>query len=269
VAELPALVRIYGRLVAARVRSDWQYRTSFVFFFFGAFFATFLDFLGIAVLFHRIPQLEGWDLAEVAYLYGTASVGFALGDIFVSEVEHLDLRIKAGTFDSYLIRPLGPLFQIGVETFAIRRLGKLLQASAVLVVALVAVDVDWSVANAALVVMSVAAATVIFSSLWVIASSIAFVTIGMQELANSVTYAGHYMSQYPQSIYAPWMRRAAAVLGLAFVNYLPALVLFDRHDPHGFDRNLAVLTPAVALLVALAARAIWTTGVRHYRSTGS
>jgi ABC-2 type transport system permease protein len=187
----------------------------------------------------------------------------------VSEVEHLDLRIKAGTFDSYLIRPLGPLFQIGVETFAIRRLGKLLQASAVLVVALVAVDVDWSVANAALVVMSVAAATVIFSSLWVIASSIAFVTIGMQELANSVTYAGHYMSQYPQSIYAPWMRRAAAVLGLAFVNYLPALVLFDRHDPHGFDRNLAVLTPAVALLVALAARAIWTTGVRHYRSTGS
>jgi ABC-type uncharacterized transport system permease subunit len=52
VAELPALVRIYGRLVAARVRSDWQYRTSFVFFFFGAFFATFLDFLGIAVLFH-------------------------------------------------------------------------------------------------------------------------------------------------------------------------------------------------------------------------
>lgn len=263
------LLRIYGRLVAARVRSDWQYRTSFVFFFLGAFFATFLDFVGISVLFQQVPQLEGWSLAEVAYLYGTASVGFALGDIFVSEVEHLDLRIKSGMFDSYLIRPLGPLFQIGVETFAVRRLGKLLQAGAVLAIALVALDLDWTPARVGLVVMSVIGSAVIFSSLWVIASSIAFVTIGMQELANSVTYAGHYMSQYPQSIYAPWVRRAAVVLGLVFVNYLPALVLLDRQDPHGLSRQLAVFTPVAALAVALVARVIWTTGVRHYRSTGS
>ncbi len=51
--------------------------------------------------------------------------------------------------------------------------------------------------------------------------------------------------------------------------HLPALVLLDRHDPHGLDRDLAVLTPVAALAIAAVARAVWLTGIRHYRSTGS
>jgi hypothetical protein len=57
VADAAAL---YLRLVAARVRSQFQYRTSFALDFVGVFLVTFLDFAAILVIFENVPQLGGW-----------------------------------------------------------------------------------------------------------------------------------------------------------------------------------------------------------------
>lgn len=263
VAELAV---IWRRLVGARIRADWQYRTSFVLFTVSQFFAAFLDLAAIVILFTNVDRLAGWSVAEVAFLYGTSSVAFALADLFVSEVELVSHFVRHGTFDQFLIRPLGPLFQLCCREFAFRRAGKLVQAVAVLAIAMDRVDVHWTVLRVAMVAGMVVTGTVIFSAIWVLTSSIAFWAVEMREVANSFTYGGSFVTHYPLDVFAGWLRRLVVLVPLAFVNYEPALWVLGRHGGSGW---LPFAGPLVGVAVVLAARAAWASGLRHYRSTGS
>ena len=262
-------LRIYGYLVGARIRADWQYRTSFVLFTLGQALITFLDFAAIAVIFGRVDRLAGWSLYEVAFLYGASGVAFGLADVFISAVERCSQRIKAGSFDRLLIRPLGPLLQLSAEEFAFRRLGKLAQATAVFVLATGALEIDWTVGRVVMIPVMIASGFAIFGALFVATSSIAFWTVETQEFANAFTYGGNFMTQYPLGVFAPWMRRLAMVIGVAFVNYVPALYILDRDDDVGLPAFAPLLSPAVAVLLSAVSWWIWRTAIRHYRSTGS
>jgi ABC-2 type transport system permease protein len=261
---------VYGRLVVARVRSDAQYRTSFVLFLLGQALVTGLDLAVISVLFANVDTLAGWTGTEVVLLYGIGTLSFGLGDVFVSQVELASRHIRAGTFDLFLIRPVGPLVQLCAHEFALRRAGRVLQPLVALVVVLPRLGIDWSPATALLVPVVVASGTVIFSSIWVIASSISFWTVGSQEVANAFTYGGNHLSQYPLDVFGEWLRRLVVfVVPLAFVSYLPAAWLLGKPAVLGLPSWLGLLSPVVAAALALIARTVWRTAIRHYRSTGS
>src|SRR5206468_1999840 len=98
------------------------------------FGVSFVDFLAVLVIFGQVPALAGWSVEQVAFLYGVSGTAFGLADVFISEVEVLPRRIRLGTFDRLLTRPLGALVQLFAEEFALRRVGKLLQALVVLAI---------------------------------------------------------------------------------------------------------------------------------------
>jgi ABC-2 type transport system permease protein len=269
VGEVVALAGIYRRLIGARIRADWQYRLSFVLYTLGQTFVAGLDLAAIAVIFGKVHALAGWSWPQVIFLYATSGISFAIADVFVSQVERASLHIKEGTFDRFLIRPLGPLFQLSTHEFALRRIGRLVQPAVVLVIALAGIDVAWTATRIAVLVVMLASGTVIFSAIWVITSSLAFWTVETQEVSNSFTYGGNYVTQYPLDVLTSWMRRLAVFLPLAFVNYLPVAWLLGRHQAIGLPSAIGLLCPVVAVIAAVAARAVWGTAIRHYRSTGS
>lgn len=260
---------MYRRLVGARIRGQLQYRLSFGLYCAGQFLAAFVDLLAILVIFHRIPALRGWSVDEVLYLFGTSQLAFASADLFLSQVDRSALYIRQGTFDQLLCRPLGPLFQLSTLEFELRRGGKVLQALLVMIVAAARLPVPWTVGRAAVTLVTIVSAFVIFGSIWVITSSLAFWTVETQEVANSFTYGGGFLSQYPVDVFAGWLRRILLLVPLAFVSYLPAAWVLGRRDVYAFPVWTRLASPAAALAVALIARAVWRSAVRHYRSTGS
>ncbi|HJV08957.1 MAG TPA: ABC-2 family transporter protein [Acidimicrobiales bacterium] len=269
---LPSLAEqatIWRKLVGARIRADWQYRTSFLLFTVSQFVAAFLDIAVVVVLFTTVDRLAGWSVAEVAFLYGTASLAFGLADVFVSEVEFVAHHIRHGSFDRFLLRPVGPFLLLSCQEFAFRRAGKVFQAALVLAVAIGQLDVDWTLARVAMVVQMVAVGFVIFGGIWVLTSSIAFWAVEVREVANAFTYGGNFVAHYPMEVFSGWLRRLATIVPLAFVSYYPALWVLGREDPHGSPAWLRFAGPLVAGAVVLVARAVWTSGIRHYRSTGS
>jgi ABC-2 type transport system permease protein len=260
---------MYRRLVGARIRGQLQYRLSFGLYCAGQFLAAFVDLLAILVIFHRVPALRGWSVDEVLYLFGTSQVAFAAADLFLSQVDRCHGYIKEGTFDQLLVRPLGPLFQLSTLEFELRRGGKVVQAILVLTVAAIRLPVPWTVGRAAVTVVTIVSAFVIFGSLWVITSSLAFWTVETQEVANSFTYGGGFLSQYPVDVFAGWLRRILLLVPLAFVSYLPAAWVLDKQDAYAFPVWARLASPAAAVAASLVARAGWHAAVRHYRSTGS
>jgi ABC-2 type transport system permease protein len=270
VGEVRELAHIYRVMAGARIRADHQYRFSFYGYTFAQALITFVDFLTIAVIFGRIDSLRGWSVAEVAFLYGTSAVAFHLGDVFISQVERAPQRIRMGTFDSLLIRPLGPLFQLCADDFAFRRVGKLVQGTAVLVLAIAALDLDWTLPRVGAFVMMLVAGTAIFSAIWVIASSLAFWLIEAGELMNSFTYGSSYATEYPLHVMTSWLRRFLTfVVPAAFVNYFPSLYVLGKTDPWDVPGWARFASPGVAVALVLVARVVWRVAIRHYRSTGS
>ena len=265
----PEAAAIYVRLVQARMRADWQYRASTIIFTIGQVLAALLDFAAILVVFAQVRALAGWSLYDVLFLYATSGIAFALGDLFVSPVERASFHIKQGSFDQFLLRPVGPLMQLTTEEFALRRVGKLVQPLAALALALPHLGVGWSPGRLIVLTSTLVSGTVILSSLWVITSSISFWTVETQEVANAFTYGGGYATQYPLDVLSPWLRRLLLVIPLAFVNYLPISWLLGRPDAFDLPGWTRFSSPAVAVAIGGVATFVWRVAIRHYRSTGS
>jgi ABC-2 type transport system permease protein len=270
VAELAATVGVYRRLVGARVRSQLQYRLSFAINLVGATLITSLDFAMILILFEQVDTLGEWSVEEVALLYAISCIAFALTDLAIGHLDLLPRMIREGDFDLVLVRPLSSLFQVVSNDFALRRLGKLAQGVAVLVFAVTRLDVEWSAARVAMLVVAVLAGAAIFAGVWVGLATIAFWLIDSLEVANAFTYGGNYLAQYPVNIFGPWLRRLVIFLiPVAFVSYFPSLYILGKEDALGFPRALQFASPFVAVVACVGGGLLWRAAVRRYRSVGA
>jgi ABC-2 type transport system permease protein len=266
VADAAAL---YVRLIGARVRSQLQYRMSFALDLAGMFLITFLDFAAILIIFHNVPQLGGWSVAEVALLYGLSGLAFALTDMVIGHLDLLSQQIRDGTFDLVLVRPRGTLFQVVTADFQLRRLGKAAQAGAILAYALTRLDIEWTAGRVVILPVTIVSAAVIFGAVWVAGVCIVFWSVEGRETTNALTYGGQFFSQYPITVYERWLRQLLAfVLPMAFVAYFPALYILDKPDPLGAPHWLRFCSPIVAVVACSVAGSVWRFAIRHYRSAG-
>jgi ABC-2 type transport system permease protein len=260
---------LYRRLIAAQLRSQMQYKVSFVLALLGSFFINLTEFGVVAILFTRVPLLAGWSLGEVALLYGLSGVSFAAAETAAAALDDFGVHIVRGTFDRVLVRPRGALFQVLVEDFALRRIGRITQAALVLVVALHLLAIDWTIDRALVLALTLVSGTLIYFAIFVLGAAFCFWSTQGKEATHVFAYGGDGLAGYPLDVYQPSIRRFFTfVVPLAFVNYEPVLYLLGRPDPLGLPDVARVLSPAAALVMVVLARVGWQQGVRHYQSTG-
>lgn len=263
-------VRAYCLLARTWTRAAAQYPASLAMLTLSQLVITGMDAVVILIVFQHTSSYAGFSLPEVMFLYGTSGVSFAIANSTIGTVDQLGQHIRAGTFDAILLRPVPALVQVAADQFSPRRLGKLVQAVAVLWVALATLDVDWTASRIALVPVMIVSGVFIFGAIWVLGATYQFFAVEAAEAMNAATYGGNFVTQYPLSILSRDAIRALTwVIPLAFVNWLPALYILDQPDPLGLPTPVQFASPLVALVLCLIAALIWRAGVRRYRSTGS
>jgi ABC-2 type transport system permease protein len=260
-------IRLYGRLVGARVRGQLEYRASLALQVVATGLLTLVDLVAIVVIFQNVPALDGWRLEEVALLYAVATIAFAFTDLVIGHLDLFPQMIRDGTFDLILVRPVSSLLQVIASDFSLRRIGKVLQGVAVLVYALLHVDVDWTLPRLVLLPIAIVSGAVIYAAVWVALATIAFWIVDAIEFVNAFTYGGNFLSQYPISIFGRWLRGLVLfVVPLAFVAYFPVRTLLGKEGIG--PASLGYASPLVAVVGSLVALAVWERAVRHYRSAG-
>jgi ABC-2 type transport system permease protein len=263
-------LRMYALLARTWVRVSMAYRTSFLILTVSQLVVSGLDFVGIVILFASIDALGGFSLAEVAFLYGGAGVCLGLADLLLGNIERLGTRIRLGTFDAMMVRPIPLYAQLCADEFALRRLGRITQSVAVLAWSILTLDLDWSVLDVLMLGYLVVFGTAIFVSFFTLGGALQFWTTDAAEVANAFTYGGNTFAQFPLTIYPGEVVKALTfVVPVAFVNWYPSLRILDRPDPFGLPEAFQFASPVAALALGLLAAAAWRTGVRRYRSTGS
>lgn len=265
------MLQLYLRLIGSRVRSQMQYRASFLMELLGFALVTGLEFAVIAILVGRFGSVGGWGLAETALLYGLTSLAFSLAEMvgrgFDAPFERM---IQQGSFDGVLTRPLSPFFQVLTADFQLRRLGRSAQALVVLAYAFGQLAIAWTPDRLLLIPLTVASGAVIYLALVVIGATLTFWTVRTPEVINVFTFGGEQLTSYPLSIYSEWLRALFLfIVPVGFANYPAALYLLGREDPSGLPAWLAWLAPLVAAAFFALALRFWAFGVGKYTSTGS
>ncbi|WP_240506412.1 ABC transporter permease [Thermoactinospora rubra] len=262
------MVRTYLLLAWTWTRAAAAYPLSFALMCVMSAVVAGLDVVVILIIFANTTSLAGFSREEVLFLYGAATLAFTVADTFCGNLDRISQHIKAGTLDTMLIRPAGPWIQVATDRFMPARLGRIVQAVAVLAYALTALDLPWQ--RLWMLPVMIATGLVIFAALWTLGGAAQFVLVDAPEVTNAFTYGSGQLSQYPFSVYGrDLVRGVTYVLPLAFVNWQPGLYVLGRADPFGTPEFMRFLGPVAALLLALLAAAAWRRGLRHYRSTGS
>ncbi|MFF8278177.1 ABC transporter permease [Streptomyces lateritius] len=252
------------------IRSTMTYRASFALTLFSSFTVTFFDFVVILLMFGQVRGLGGFSFPEVAFLYGTTSTSFGLADLTMGSLQRMGRRVRLGSLDTFLLRPVPVLAQVAADQFALRRLGRVLQGLLVLVWGLVLLDVEWTVLKVLLLPVMLVCGALIFSAVMVAGASALFWAQDAAEVTSSFTYGGNTLLQYPPSIFAQDLVRGVVyVVPLAFVNWVPALYILGRPAPAGVPAWTVFASPLVAAVCCALAGLAWRAGLRSYRSTGS
>ncbi|MFE3625824.1 ABC transporter permease [Streptomyces goshikiensis] len=263
-------VRGYGLIVAMWIRSTMTYRTSFFLATFGNAAVQLLDFVAIYIMFSHVEALGGFSLPEIALLYGSCSASLGLADLLLGNTDRIGVRVRDGSLDTMLVRPVPLLAQVAADRFALRRLGRIVQGLGVLGWAVWALDVAWTPGKVLLVPVMILAGAAIFAAVMLAGAAFQFVAGDAAEVQNSFTYGGNTMLQYPPTVFGKDLLRGVTfIVPLAFVNWLPALHVLGRPDPLGLPGWVGYLSPLVAFVAFLPASLAWRAGVRSYRSTGS
>jgi len=260
----------YRMLVMMWIRSSLAYPASFALTLVSTMLITGTDFVAVVLMFSHIESFGGFSLGEMGLLYGTASMTLGLADLATGSIERIGQRIRTGELDVWLIRPVPAFIQAVADNFALRRLGRPFQAGLVLVIALRHIELDWTVAKGIVLVVSMLTGSIIFGAIFVLGAAFQFISIDSAELANSFTYGGQQLTQYPLSIFGKEIVRAVTfVVPLAFVNYYPVLFVLGKPAPLGLPSWIGLLAPVVAVAMIALASLAWRAGLRRYRSTGS
>ena len=269
-AEMREILTLYRRLMAAQLRSEMQYRASFLAELVGNFLITGLDFALVAILLLRFNAVGGWALPEVIFLYGTSAVSFSLAELTVGAFDNFETWVVRGEFDRVLLRPLPVVFQMLTGAFAARRIGRLIQGLFALGLALALLRPIWPVGHWLFFAVMLAGGALFFMAIFVLGATMSFWSPQTHEVANIFTYGGQFMTSYPMHIYQAWLRSIFTfVIPMAFINYYPALFLLGKPDLLGLPGWVPFLAPFIAVTVFAGALAAWRVGVRHYQSTGS
>lgn len=227
-------LRAYRLIAGMWIRSTMAYRASFVVTVFGNLLVTGLDFVAILLMFSQVESLGGWSLPEVAFLYGLSATAFGIADLTFGSMDVLGGRMRDGSFDTLLVRPVPVLAQVAADHFALRRLGRITQGVLVLGWALPAVDVDWTAAKVLLVPVMLVCGGVIFCAVFVAGAAFQFLAQDAAEVQNAFTYGGTTLLQYPPTVFGKdFLRGVTFVLPLAFVNWVPASYVLERPYPLG------------------------------------
>lgn len=258
-------MKLYLKFVAMQLKCQMQYKTSFVMTALGQFLTSFTAFLSVLFLFNRFHSVQDYSFSEVLICFSVMLTSFSLTECFVRGFDIFPRLIRSGNLDRILVRPRSEIFQVLTSTIEFSRIGRLLQAIAVLVYAVPTSGVVWTADKVIAVILMLLGGVAVFSALFILYAGFSFFTIEGLEFMNIFTDGSREFGMYPLSVYGEGVLKFYTYcIPIALFQYYPFLYLVGRSD----DVRLIFL-PLLGFLFLIPCYAFFRFGLRRYKSTGS
>ena len=261
-------LRLYKALISQFFKVVMQSKVDFLMGLFGFFFTQISGILFLYLVFEQIPDLQGWSLEQLIFIYGFAQIPRGIDHLFTDNIWLVAWRLVInGDFDRYMLRPMNVFFQVIAEKLQPDALGELLVGTILVVYSAVKGVVVLDAVHIALFVVSVLAGALIYTSVKLLFASLAF-WIKRSGPFLQLAYEMAEFAKYPTEIYAKALRFVITwVIPFAFVAYLPAGYFLGA----GMGNHMGVIAIecAIAAVFWFIAYAVFQRGIRIYESAGN
>ncbi|SLN04998.1 ABC transporter permease protein [Corynebacterium xerosis] len=261
--------RTYGILLGATWRSMRVHRMNLILTFLGsaALQGTQLAFIG--VLLGAFGTIAGWDVAEVAFLYGLRLTAHGVCTINFGQHRASAQVVRNGDWDRYLLRPAPPLLQLLTRFFNPGTIGDLVLGVSILCVAATAIDIRWTPWIVLYVALAAISGGLVEAGLQIGISGLDFTMGPTTRVKDTIDRVLTDFGAYPMTIFGTagaWL--LTFLLPLAFMAYLPAALVLDHAEELVVPLWLAQLSPVVGPLVLIGGIAVFRYLSRYYASPG-
>ena len=258
-------MKLYFRYLSMLLKTQLQYKTSFMLTALGQFLVSFTTFLSVFFMFSRFHEVNGFTFPQVLICFAIVLMAFSFTECFVRGFDAFPRLIRSGELDRILVRPRSVVFQVLTSQMEFTRIGRLLQAVLMLAYAIPASGILWTGDKILTLVLMLLGGIVAFTALFVLYAGISFFTIEGLEFMNIFTDGSREFGKYPLSIYGDGILKIFTyVVPIALFQYYPFLYLIGQSD----DWRLMLL-PLVGSLFLIPCSLFFRFGLRHYTSTGS
>ena len=258
-------MRLYFKYFSMHLKSQMQYKISFLLTFVGQFIMSFSVFLGVYFMMARFNSIEGFTYNEVLLCFSVVLAAFSIAECFARGFDAFSAMLGNGQFDRIMLRPRNVVFQVLSTNIDFTRTGKLLQAAVMLTYAIPACGVEWNAAKIITLILMIFGGTVIFTGLFIIYAALCFFTTEGLEFINIFTDGGREFGRYPFSVYGEGILKFFTyIIPLSVFQYYPLLYILGRSD-----NPLYAVMPLFGFVFLIPCYILWRFGIRHYKSTGS
>lgn len=258
-------MKVYWKFITITLKSQMQYKISFLLTVLGQFITAFTMFYGIRFLLGQVGGVDDFTYGQVLLCYSVIMMAFSIGELIGGGLAVFPGMLRGGSLDLILVRPRSIIGQIITPNMDFTRIGLLAQALVILGIAIPASGVAWTWQKALVLGMMTVCGSVVFFCLFLIIAALAFFTLQPLECMNILTYGMRQFGQYPFSVYGKKVLMFLTfAVPLALIQYYPLLYLLGREDG-----LLYALSPLLALLFLIPSLLLYRIGLRSYQSTGS
>src|SRR5574344_2052723 len=199
--QLKRMFRMHRIFISQDFKRMLEYKGDFLTGVIGFLIAQLFNILFLWIIFSQIPSLMGWSFYEIVFIYGFSLIPKGIDHFFFDNLWSIGYFIvRKGDFDKYLTRPINPLFHVMVEKLQVDALGELLVGVLLLSTTIPQLVITWSVEKVLLTLLVIPFAALIYTSVKIATSAIAFWT----KRSGNITYMFYMVNdfaKYPTTIY--------------------------------------------------------------------
>lgn len=257
-------------LLRAAWRAAISYRTSFLSSIVGGLALQGTQLLFIGVLLSKFQVIHGWRLNDVAFLFALRLAAHAFYVVPFGPLVMIDQAVQQGDVDRFLLRPAGVYLQVVTRYAPLMALGDALLGFGALAIFAPQSAVSWTPGKVAFLIAAIVGGGLVETGMQTFLAGLSFrmtSTISLRVLADDTITR---FSGYPLTMFSRWgFLSLTFVFPMAFIAYLPAVVLLDRTDELPIPAWPAEISPCAGLLVFAIGLAFFNRMTRTYNSPGS
>lgn len=259
-------LHLYRALVSQFFKQIMQSKVNFLMGLFGFFFTQVLGIAFLYIVFEQIPDLNGWNLEQLIFIYGFAQIPRGIDHLFTDNLWLVAWRLViTGDFDRYMLRPMNVFFQVISEKLQPDALGELLVGFICVFISIgnniLIIDVE----HVLLFFVSIIAGAIIYTSIKLFFASLAF-WVKQSGPILQVAYNMADFAKYPTEIYSKAVRFILTwIIPFAFVAYIPTnyfLIGKGAFETIGIEVIIAILFWFIAYR-------FFKHGISKYESAGN
>lgn len=265
-AKIKRYFRLYRVLIKQFFKTLLQSKVDFLMGLFGFFFTQVLGIAFLYLIFDKIPNLNGWTLSQLIFIYGFAQIPRGIDHLFTDNIWLVAWRMVVnGDFDRYMLRPMNVFFQIICEKLQPDAVGELLIGTILIIMSLSKGIVIVDGMHIVMFIVSVIAGAVIYTSIKLLFASLSF-WIKRSGPFLQVAYEMADFAKYPVEIYSkPIQFILTFVIPFAFVAYFPASYFLIQKSA----LTTIGIECLIAVILSILAYSIFKIGISKYESAGN